>query len=104
MNLPQITRSSAKNGELAKNGWPDKREMYTTYKMSKVGVSALTRIQQRDFDRDPRPDLAVNHVHPGDVQTDMSEYAGELTVEQGNVSFVLCANHKPMPFVALRIV
>lgn len=80
--------SSAKKGDHVEQGWP-KIEMYTTYKMSKVGVSALSRIQQRLFDADPdRPDLIVNHVHPGWVQTDMSEHTGPLTVEKGFVSFL----------------
>jgi len=58
--------------------------MYTTYKMSKVGVSALSRIQQRYFDSDTsRPGIFVNAVHPGWVQTNMSEYTGPFTVERG---------------------
>lgn len=51
--------------------------------MSKVGVSALTFIQQRAFDSDPRGDLIVNAVHPGYVDTDMTSHTGPLTIEQG---------------------
>lgn len=74
--------SSAKRGDHVNYGWPDMSH-YTTYNVSKVGVSALSRIQQRHFDADPRPDIIVNHVHPGWVDTDMSEHLGPLTVEQG---------------------
>ena len=56
----------AKEGGYKKAGWPG-----STYVVSKVGVSALTRIQQRAFDSDSREDLAVNSCHPGYVDTDM---------------------------------
>lgn len=34
----------------------------SAYGMSKVGLTALTKIQQRNFDKDSRPDLVVNAV------------------------------------------
>jgi NAD(P)-dependent dehydrogenase (short-subunit alcohol dehydrogenase family) len=38
--------------------------------MSKAGLIALTRTQQRDFDKDlSRPDLIVNSMCPGYVKT-----------------------------------
>jgi NAD(P)-dependent dehydrogenase (short-subunit alcohol dehydrogenase family) len=52
--------------------------------VSKVAVSAVTFIQQRAFDADPREDLVVNTVHPGYVDTDMTSHKGPLTIEQGN--------------------
>ena len=51
--------------------------------VSKVGVSALTMIQQRQFDEDPREDLIVNSCHPGFVDTDLSNHEGPLTIEEG---------------------
>ncbi|XP_018013437.1 carbonyl reductase [NADPH] 1 [Hyalella azteca] len=66
-----------KHGEL---GWQN-----SAYGASKVGVSALTRIQQRMLDQDPRDDIVVNHCHPGYVDTDMTSHRGVLTVEQGAV-------------------
>lgn len=51
--------------------------------MSKVGLTALTRIQQREFDNDPRKDIVVNAVCPGYVATDMSSHKGYLTPDQG---------------------
>ncbi|XP_023718285.1 carbonyl reductase [NADPH] 3 isoform X2 [Cryptotermes secundus] len=55
---------AAKLGNHRAEGWPN-----STYQVSKVGVSALTFIQQRAFDADPREDLIVNAVHPGSRST-----------------------------------
>ncbi|XP_047496115.1 carbonyl reductase [NADPH] 1-like [Penaeus chinensis] len=71
----------AKEGTWKEAGWPS-----STYVVSKVGVSALTRIQQRAFDADPRDDLVVNCAHPGYVDTDMTSHKGPLTIEQGAVA------------------
>ncbi|XP_071541990.1 carbonyl reductase [NADPH] 1-like isoform X2 [Panulirus ornatus] len=71
----------AKEGTWKKAGWPN-----STYAVSKVGVSALTRIQQRAFDADPRPGILVNCSHPGYVNTDMTSGKGPLTIEEGAVS------------------
>jgi carbonyl reductase 1 len=49
-------------------------------------VSALSFIQQRAFDADPREDLIVNAVHPGCMDTDMTSHKGPLTIEQGSHS------------------
>lgn len=51
--------------------------------MSKVGLTALTRIQQRLFNSDARKDIVVNAVCPGYVATDMSSHKGTLTPDQG---------------------
>lgn len=45
----------------------------------------MSRLQQRDFDKDSREDIIVNHVHPGYVITNMTSFKGELTVEQGSI-------------------
>ncbi|CAH1404201.1 unnamed protein product [Nezara viridula] len=68
----------AKAGTHANTGWPD-----SAYCVSKVGVSALTRIQQQEFLKDSREDIIVNHVHPGYVDTDMTSHKGPLTIEEG---------------------
>ncbi|XP_063370144.1 carbonyl reductase [NADPH] 1-like [Cydia amplana] len=52
----------------------------SSYVVSKVGVTALTKIQQRMYnDRD----IKVNAVHPGYVDTDMSSHKGPLTIDEG---------------------
>ncbi|XP_050053008.1 carbonyl reductase [NADPH] 1-like [Aphis gossypii] len=68
----------AKAGDHAQAGWPT-----SAYTVSKVAVSALTSVQQRAFDADPRADIVVNSVHPGHVDTDMTDHKGPLTIEQG---------------------
>lgn len=52
----------------------------STYVVSKVGVSALSNIQQRILnDRD----IKVNSVHPGYVDTDMTSHKGPLSIDEG---------------------
>ncbi|XP_023215206.1 carbonyl reductase [NADPH] 1-like [Centruroides sculpturatus] len=68
----------AKNGVHQENGWGN-----SAYCVSKVGLSALSFIYQRQFDKDARPDLVINPVHPGYVDTDMSSHKGPLTPDQG---------------------
>jgi len=71
--------SAAKDGTHKSKGWPN-----STYQVSKVGVSALTRIQQRNLDENRSgEDIVVNCVHPGWVDTDMSSHKGVLTIDQG---------------------
>ena len=48
-------------GENVKSGWPN-----GAYKVSRVGVSALTILQQRVVDQErPGGDIVINHAHPG---------------------------------------
>lgn len=71
--------SLAQAGKHRENGWPN-----SAYGVSKVAVSALTRIQQREFDQKrPGDDIVVNSVHPGYVDTDMTSHKGQLTIDQG---------------------
>ncbi|XP_049858337.1 carbonyl reductase [NADPH] 3-like [Schistocerca gregaria] len=90
MNLELETESdedvSAKKNTHSEEGWGN-----SAYVVSKVGVSALTFIQQRKFDCDERPDLVVNAVHPGYVDTDMTSHTGPLTIEEGAVAPLHCA-------------
>jgi carbonyl reductase 1 len=56
----------------------------STYVVSKVGLSALTRIQHREMVKDStRSDIAINHVHPGWVSTDMSSHKGNIRPDEG---------------------
>ena len=59
---------------------------------SKVLVSAVTPIQQREFDKQrPGQDIVVNSVHPGYVDTDMTSHKGPLTIDEGAVAPVWAA-------------
>ncbi|TRY78303.1 hypothetical protein TCAL_01717 [Tigriopus californicus] len=78
--------ASAKAGNHAEKGWPN-----STYSVSKVGVSALSRIQQREFNLDSDSDYVVNHVHPGYVDTDMTSHKGPLTIDEGARSSLFAA-------------
>lgn len=68
----------AKDGVNVEKGWGR-----SAYNISKVGLTVLSFIQQRDFDKDSRSDLVVNAVHPGYVDTDMTSHRGPLTPDQG---------------------
>ena len=46
--------------------------MYEAYQMSKNGLNALTREQQRLIDADNR-NVLIGSVNPGDVNTDMNK-------------------------------
>lgn len=71
--------SDAKTGKNEQNGWGS-----SSYVVSKVGVSALTRVQQREFNNEsPNRDISVNSVHPGFVDTDMTNHKGPLTIDEG---------------------
>ena len=82
---------SAKAGNHSAKGWPN-----STYVVSKVGLSALSRIQQREFDQDPNSDLVVNHVHPGYVDTDMTSHKGPRTIDEGARSSIYAATLPPL--------
>lgn len=90
----------AEDGQNDVEGWGN-----SAYIVSKVGVTALTMIQQRTFDAEtPNRNVSVNAVHPGEkktlqvwsvilwvvlllwlgyVDTDMTSHKGSLTVEEG---------------------
>jgi len=78
--------SSASTGEHQAHGW-----LNSTYMTSKLGWSALTRIQQREMGQDEREDIVINHVHPGYVDTDMSSHKGALSIDRGAESSVFAA-------------
>ena len=85
-NLMNTFIALAKEDKHLENGWPR-----SAYAVSKIGLSALTRIQQQEFDQDPSKDLVVNHAHPGWVGTDLTKYKGPLTIDEGAKSSIYCA-------------
>ena len=68
----------AKNDVLEENGW-------SKCGMSKVGVSILTQLQQREFDKNPELNIIVNSCCPGLVNTDMAggKYPNMVTPDEG---------------------
>jgi carbonyl reductase 1 len=68
----------AKSGTHQQHGYSN-----SAYGMSKVGVTALTRIQQACFDKSDKPDIIVNACCPGYVNTDMTSHNGHLEPQQG---------------------
>ena len=61
--------AAAEDGLHCDQGWPN-----CAYAVSKIALSALTRIQQQMMDFDYRNDIVINHVYPGLVDTDMTSY------------------------------
>jgi len=86
--LMQDFEASANQGNHGEHGWHN-----STYSVSKIGLSALSRIQQRELavSTEPRQDVVVNHVHPGYVDTDMTSHKGVLTIDRGAQSSVFAA-------------
>ncbi|XP_063415145.1 carbonyl reductase [NADPH] 1-like [Mytilus trossulus] len=77
-SLMQQFIDAAQTGSHQKQGFAD-----SSYGMSKVGVTVMSFIQQRELNSDPREDIVVNACDPGYVDTDMSSHKGTKTVEQG---------------------
>ena len=78
--------SSAESGDHHQHGWLD-----NAYFVSKIGWSALSRIQFREMETDAREDIVVNHVHPGYVSTDLNSHSGHLDTDRGAQSAVFAA-------------
>ena len=56
----------------------------------------MTRIQQQKVSEDPNlKDVAINHVHPGYVDTDMSSHKGPKTIDEGAQSTLFAATLPP---------
>lgn len=70
---------AAKNG---KSAFVSFAGHYGDYKVSKVALSALTFVQQRQFNQQGN-DISINCVHPGFVKTEMTKGMGDFTPERG---------------------
>ncbi|XP_059178429.1 carbonyl reductase [NADPH] 1-like [Physella acuta] len=76
----------AKDNKHQQAGFPD-----SAYGMSKIGVTVMSIIQQRELDKKGCQDIVVNACCPGYVATEMTSYKGTLTVDQGAETPVYCA-------------
>lgn len=83
--IDEITDIMNKFVNAAKNG--TNRSISTNViGMSKVGVTAATKVQQRLFNKDShRDDIIVNCCCPGLVSTNMSNYRG-IPVDEGAIT------------------
>lgn len=78
---------ASESGRHSELGW-----ISNSYAVTKIFVSALTRVQQRELDEQrPNDNIVVNAVHPGYVDTDMTSHRGHLTPEEGAKPLVHCA-------------
>jgi len=71
-------------GTQGRHGWPTGGFIPTPkpYVVSKVGLSALTRVQQRKMDQTGKiNDIVVSHVHPGFVDTDMNAKGEAINIK-----------------------
>ncbi|KAF5301335.1 hypothetical protein FQA39_LY10733 [Lamprigera yunnana] len=76
--MHQFIKDCKGNNHIA-NGWGD-----NIFMVSKVAVSALTVIQQKEFNKTSfNGNISVNSVYPGYVATDMSSHRGPLTTDEG---------------------
>ncbi|XP_031275050.1 (+)-neomenthol dehydrogenase-like [Pistacia vera] len=72
-----------KENALEANGWST---MLPAYSISKAIVNAYTRVLARKY-----PEMCINCVHPGYVDTDLNWHTGSMTVEEGARGPVMCA-------------
>ncbi|XP_041968691.1 carbonyl reductase [NADPH] 3-like [Aricia agestis] len=70
---------AAKSG---KNSFVSFAGSFGDYKVSKVAMSALTFVQQRQFTEQGK-DISINCVHPGFVKSDMTKGMGDFSTERG---------------------
>lgn len=86
---PNITMTELKDimndfinlGQTDKHG--DAGYANTSYGMSKVAVTVMSIIQQREMDKSGAEDIVINACCPGYVNTDMTSHKGHLTIDQG---------------------
>ncbi|GFY98872.1 hypothetical protein Acr_13g0002730 [Actinidia rufa] len=68
---------------LEANGW---QKMLPAYSISKATLNAYTRVLAKKY-----PNMRINCVHPGYVNTDINWHTGPLTVEEGAQGSVMLA-------------
>jgi len=79
--------AAAERGTKEADGWGK-----SAYSVSKVAVTALTFIQDREYG--PKG-ISINCVHPGYVDTDMTSHKGPFTVERGSLASLYLALEAP---------
>lgn len=95
--LPLLKRSDdgrIVNVSTGMGAWNDLAGNYAAYRLSKVGLNALTVMFANDLHE---RGVKVNSVCPGWVKTDMGGANAPRTVEQGADTIVWAVTHSPMP-------
>lgn len=71
--------------QLSEHGYNINRGVFGAYAVSKVGVTIMTRILQRELDAERKndDDIVVNAACPGYINTDMTNHRGWGTIEKG---------------------
>jgi len=91
VTIDEITKIMNTFVEAAKAG-TNENIATSAYGMSKVGVTAFTRVQQRLFDKDSRADIIVNAICPGFVSTNMSGFNPRAKpVDEGAITPIFMA-------------
>lgn len=80
---PELTGLMNKYVEDCKKGTQLKDWGDSSYVVSKVGLTGLTFIQQREL---KNRGIVVNAVHPGYVDTELTSHKGPLTIDEGAVA------------------
>lgn len=69
---------SVQNGTFNKNDFADDGK-HAEHRVSKIALTALTRVQQKKYmDRN----ISINAVHPGHIKTDMANGGGEIEADE----------------------
>ncbi|KAL7588476.1 short-chain dehydrogenase/reductase 2b isoform X2 [Lactuca sativa] len=72
-----------RNDELEVKGWS---KMLPAYSVSKAMLNAYTRVVAKTY-----PNMCINCVHPGYVDTDLNWHTGTMTLEEGAQGSVMLA-------------
>ena len=89
--MQRYVESAKEPGQCLALGWKE-----NAYATSKVALSAMSRVDQRNFDKErPDDDIVVSHVNPGYVITDMTTRTGFTDADEGSKSAVYAATLPP---------
>ncbi|CAK1542984.1 unnamed protein product [Leptosia nina] len=71
---------SVKDGTLKGEDFID--NSVVAYRISKVAISALTKVQQKEVGRG----ISINHLNPGFVRTNMTRGGGDMTIDEAGLT------------------
>ncbi|KAM3957197.1 carbonyl reductase [NADPH] 1 [Aphomia sociella] len=92
LTIEQLSSLMNQYVEATKQGTHTEEWGKSSYVVSKVGLTAMTKIHQRLLND---KDIKVNAAHPGYVATDMSSHKGPLSIDEGAVAPLYLALDSP---------